>query len=235
VIRAVCSAAFWRGLRASVPLWFVAIPFATTYALAARDAGLSGAQIQFMSLSLNSAVTQTALAQLFGTGALLPTVLMTILLMNIHSMLYGAALSRQIAFSRMESAIAAFGLTDAAYGMTTSHPSNTNLPFLLGIEIGMFLSWNVCTAIAILFTPLFSDLAHFQLDFIAPLTFFLLLLSLIKTRTSSVVAIFSGAAACFGAVVGFGSITIFAVGILGSLFGFGLENSPRLRRCIGEK
>jgi len=174
-----------------------------------------------MSLSVYSAAAQIAIAQFIITHASPLTILFTVFLMNLHNVLYGLSLSGQVRFTCLQKAAAAFGLTDFAFGATVAQPENTQLAFLLGIELSIYLSWNLCTGAAILFEPILHSLGNLHVDFIIPLTFFLLLLSTLKRRLHVAVAAVSMALTFVGSFLG---NSVLFVGLLGPILGLGLSN-----------
>jgi predicted branched-subunit amino acid permease len=172
-------------------------------------------ETQVMSLTVYSAAGQMAVVQLLSTGAPAFTILLATLMMNLHHVLYGLSLAKRIEFSRVERVIAAYLLTDTAYAASIT--AGGNFSFLFGAELSIFLAWNLCTALTLL-------LGHFvtvppQLGFIVPLTFFVLLISSIKTRLEVWVALFSAAATVVCLSMQLGAATVLIVGVTGALVG----------------
>jgi predicted branched-subunit amino acid permease len=198
---------------------------ALAYVLAAREAGISDLEIQMMSLTIYSAAAQIATVQLMAGGASALTVFVTVLVMNLHHVAYGLSLAKHIAFTRAEKAIAAYALTDAAYGFTIAAQNNWTLLFLLGAELSMFLAWNLSTAAALLTGQILAALKDLPLDLIVPVTFFVLLTRLIKTRTDLMVAVFSSALAVALVCFGMREITVIATSIGGPLVGFSIAHA----------
>jgi len=219
------ASAFWRGFRAGLPLWVAAAPFAVAYVVTARQAGLSAPQTQLMSLAVYAAAAQIAVAQLIKDGAPSLTIWITVLVMNLHHVLYGLSLTRKLRLSRWASAVAAFPLTDFAYGVTVAQSRNTTLPFLLGVEASVFLAWNLATGAVILFNPVIDRFDGLRLDFIVPLTFFLLLVTSLKSRLDVVVAACALAIAVISGFLGAGSVAVLLVSLLAPLVGIGLAKS----------
>ncbi len=210
---------FVQGIKAGLPLWLGAAPFAIAYALAARQAGLSALETQLMSLTVYSGAMQMSIVQLLSGGASLPTILLTALALNLHHFLYGLSLARRIQFSRLERALAAYFLTDGSYGVTVAAGTSASFSWLLGAGLSLFVVWNVFTASGMLIGHLLIMPAAAHLDFVAPLTFFILLVSLLHSGSDVAVAISSiiGAMLCLS--LHLGNATIFIVGILGALLG----------------
>lgn len=211
------SSAFWQGFRVVMPLWLVAPPFALAYTAAARTAGLSPLETQLMSLTVYSASAQLGMVQLFASGASALPVILTAIVLNLHHFLYGLSLTRVLRFSPLERLAAAYMMTDGAYGVTIAEGRKSSVAFLLGAELSVFLAWNACTALALWLgqTVLIPASAH--LDFAAPLTFLILLVCTVRTRSEWIVAVLSALAALVCFTLGFGSSTVLIVGLSGAL------------------
>jgi predicted branched-subunit amino acid permease len=209
---------FKQGFVTVFPLWVAAIPVALAYVTAAQDAGLNWPEIQLMSLTVYSASAQIAAVQLLAVGAPVFTILATAGVLNLHFLLYGLSLTRRIRFSRIERAIAAYILTDAAYGVTIP-ASSASFSFLFGAGLSLYLAWNLLTALAILLGHMIAIPASAHLEFAAPLTFFLLLVSTAKTRLDYGIVGLSAVAVVVCRALQLGSATIPIVGVAGALVG----------------
>ena len=210
---------FQRGFAAILPLWLAAAPFGLAYALAAQEAQLSGWETQLMSLLIFSAAAQMALIQLLSTGTSMWIILLTMLVMNLHHLLYGLSLSRQILLSRRQQSLIAFFLTDAAYGVTVADDRDSNLAFLLGAELSMFVAWNLFTGIGLWLGTVIVIPSGSQLNFVVPLTFFLLLVLVTRTRLDLLVATVSVGLAVAFSRIGLGNTAVLLIGIIGPAVG----------------
>jgi|FLYN01.1.fsa_nt_gi predicted branched-subunit amino acid permease len=211
--------AFRRGFRAAIPLWLAAASVALAYVIAAREAGLSVLEIQLMSLTVYSASAQIAALQLLAAGAPALTILVTAGVMHLHFLLYGVSLARRMELSRLERMVSAYMLTDGAYVVTLAGGNESSFSFLFGAGLSLFLAWNGLTMLGVLLGNLIVIPASVQLDFAAPLTFFVLLVATVKTWPGCGVAVFSAAAAVLCHWMQFGSATVLIVGVAGALVG----------------
>lgn len=202
-----------------MPLWLAGAPFALAYAVIARQAGLNALEIQLMSLVVYSAATQIAVTQLWSGGASAWTILITIIAVNLHFLLYGLSLTKRIKLSRFGRILTPFFLTDTVYAIAIAEQENTNFAFLFGVELSLFLSWNLFTALGILFGSGLIDLQAAHLDFVAPVTFFVLLISVLQSRLDCVVAVFAAGIAGLCLTIGLGNVTVIVVGIAAPLIG----------------
>lgn len=210
---------FIRGFTAMLPLWLAAAPTALAYSLAAQDTGFSEVEIQLMSIVIYSAPTQIAFTQLWSANTPTLSIVLTVLILNIHLMVYGLSLSSRISFSRVEKAVAAFSLTDAVYSVTVAARENNNFGFLLGAEASIFLAWNSFTFVGLQSLPLNNGVATFPVDFIGPLIFFVLLMSIMRTNTDAHVAAFSVTLCVLFTIMGLGDSVVIGVSLLGPLLG----------------
>ncbi len=214
---------FRRGFVTLLPLWLVAAPFAVTYVIAARTAEVTPWQAQLLSLTLYSAAAQLAMMQLLASGTAAWTILLTMVVMNLHQLLYGLSIRKQIRPTAGSYPLLAWWLTDAAYGVAIADPRHQNVSFLLGAELSIFIAWNLCTALALWFGRLLSQFDLSQVSFIAPLTFFLLLVGVVKSRIDLAVVGFSVALTLLCMVLGLGRVAVVLVAIGGGLFGMWLS------------
>lgn len=210
---------FWRGFKVVLPFWIGAAPFALTYVLASRGAGLGTAEIVGMSLLLDSAATQMSLVQMIGADTPAVIILLTVAAMNVHLLLYGVSLAKCIALSPLQQFAAAFPLTDGAYGVTMTAKDGANFAFLFGAGMSIYAAWNLFTLVGCAVGDSLVAFVGADLDFVIPLTFSMLLVSAIKTRPDLAAALI--ATLITVVCVPLGSLTILIVSISGLIFGMG--------------
>ena len=122
--------------------------------------------------------------------------------------------------------MAAFFLTDEAFGIAAA-AKERSFRFLLGVELSLFVMWNLATFAGFLLGSAIPDPERIGVDLIFPLAFLALLVPLVRTRAELVVALGSGVVAYVLAQVLPGGVSILATGIGGSLLGAYLtRNSP---------
>jgi branched chain amino acid efflux pump len=209
---------FAHGFRALLPLWLGAAPVAVVYAVTARAAGLTTTETQVMSLLVFSAPTQLGVANLLSTGASLGALLLMTVVLNLHQLLLGVSLGRLVPLSRAERMIAAYFLTDGAYG-TTVASGTPSFAFLLGAELSMFVVWNVGTWLGAHVGHLLPDPRQLGVDFVFPLTFLSLLIPLVRSRAAFLTALCAGGVAFAAARLWPGSIAVVVGALFGSLAG----------------
>lgn len=208
-----------------MPLWLAAAPVAMTYTVAAGKAGLTALEIQLMSLFVYSAPTQMGIVQLWADDSPASMVLLMVLIMNVHHILYGFSLSRWMNLSRVQRALSAAFLTDAAYAVTVTAPQNTTFAFLFGAELSLYLTWNAFTMLGVWLGHRVVIPSSVSLDFVAPLTFLALLISTVKTRMDVRVILIAAAVAALCLSVQVGAFTIVIAALVGALASVWMENT----------
>lgn len=207
---------FGRGFRTMVPLWLGVVPFGLAYAVTARQAGLSVLETQALSLLVFAGSAQVSAAGLFAAGASGIEIVLTTFLLNVRHVLYGFSLGRELRLRPRERLVAAYFLTDEAFGVVTASRER-NLPFLLGAELSLFLTWNLATFGGALLGAAIPDPEKLGVDLIFPLAFLALLVPLVRGRAELAVALASGALAYVLARTLPGGLPILITGVAGSL------------------
>lgn len=220
--------AFRRGFWALAPLWLGVVPFGLAYAITARAGGLSLLEAQALSALVFAGSAQFSAVGLFAVGAGGVGIVLTTLLLNIRHLLYGVSLGRRFQLTRAERPVAAFFLTDEAFGIAAAAREETSFRFLLGAEISLYAVWNLATLAGFLLGSAIPDPVGLGLDLIFPLAFLALLVPLVRTRIDLAVAILSGALAYGIARVLPGGLPILVTGVLGSLCGAFLTRGTEL-------
>ena len=162
--------------------------------------GLSLVETQALSALVFAGSAQFTAVGLFAAGSAGASIVLTTLLLNIRHLLYGVSVGRQFDLSRRQRPVAAFFLTDEAFGVA-SGTGERAFPFLLGVELSLFVTWNLATFGGFLLGSAIPDPTELGVDLIFPLAFLALLVPMLRTRIELGVAVFSGLLA-FGAPSG---------------------------------
>jgi 4-azaleucine resistance transporter AzlC len=209
---------FARGFRAMVPLWLGVAPFGLAYAVTARSAGLSVIETQALSLFVFAGSAQFSAAGLFGAGTGGVSIVLTTFLLNVRHVLYGVSLTRTVPLTRRQVPVAAYFLTDEAFGVATAAGART-FGFLLGAELSLFVTWNLSTLAGALSATAIPDPAKLGVDVVFPLAFLALLVPLVRGRVELLVAVVAGSLAWFLAEHMSAGLAILLTGATGSLLG----------------
>jgi len=212
------NGAFRRGFWALAPLWLGVVPFGLAYAITARSAGLSLLETQALSALVFAGSAQFSAVGLFAAGAGGAEIVLTTLLLNIRHALYGVSLGRRFRLTRRERPVAAFFLTDEAFGVAAA-ARESSFPFLLGVELSLFMMWNLATLAGFLLGAAIPDPTQLGVDLIFPLAFLALLVPMLRTRVELGVAVFSGLLALGLHEALPGGLPVLVTGIGGSLLG----------------
>ncbi len=208
-------ALFARGFVAMLPLWAGAIPVGIAYGLAARGAGLDLSATQLMSLVVFSAAAQLSALSLLDAGAPGLVLVGAALALNAQLLLIGLAVGRELRPSWAARPMAAYFLTDGAYGVALAL-GRLRLPVLLGTGVSMFVAWNVGTGIGAAAGQALPELRRLGVDFVAPLTFLAVLVPLVRTRAAALAALVAGVATLLLAWLAPGGVAVLGAGLVGS-------------------
>jgi 4-azaleucine resistance transporter AzlC len=209
---------FRHGFRAMMPLWLGVAPFGVAYAVIARNAGLSLVETQALSLLVFAGSSQVSAAGLFARGAGGLEIVLTTFLLNVRHVLYGVSLGRRVPLSPRERPVAAFFLTDEAYGVSISRGART-FRYVLGAELSLFLVWNVSTLVGGLVGGAIPDPERLGVDFVFPVAFLALLVPLLRGRADVLVALVAGLVAWLLSKSLPGGLPVIGAGVAGALLG----------------
>lgn len=201
-----------------MPLWLGVAPFGVAYAVIARNAGLSLVETQALSLLVFAGSSQVSAAGLFARGAGGLEIVLTTFLLNVRHVLYGVSLGRRVPLSRRERPIAAFFLTDEAYGVSISRGARS-FRYVLGAELSLFLVWNVSTLAGALVGGAIPDPERLGVDFVFPVAFLALLVPLLRRRADVLVAVAAGLVAWLVSKSLPGGLPVIVAGVAGAFLG----------------
>jgi 4-azaleucine resistance transporter AzlC len=209
---------FRHGFRAMMPLWLGVVPFGVAYAVIARGAGLSLIETQALSVLVFAGSAQVSAVGLFGRGAGGLEIVLTTFLLNVRHVLYGMSLGRRVPLTRRQRLVAAYFLTDEAYGVAVARDAR-RFPWVLGAELSLFVTWNIATLVGALIGGGISDPDKLGVDFVFPVAFLALLMPLLRRRVDVVVAVFAGVVAWGLSKGAPGGLPVLGAGVSGALLG----------------
>jgi 4-azaleucine resistance transporter AzlC len=209
---------FTRGFAAITPLWIGVVPFGLAYAVLARDAGLSVLETQALSVLVFAGSAQVSAVGLIAQGASGLGIVLTTFLLNVRHVLYGLSLGRTVPLEGWRRPVAAYFLTDEAFGIVAARRERT-FAFVLGVELSLFLAWNAATLGGALVGGAIPDPTSLGIDLVFPLAFLALLVPLVRTRDDAVVALGAGALAWALSRWLPGGLPVLAAGVGGSVLG----------------
>ena len=109
-------------------------------------------------------------------------------------------------------------LTDGAYGIAVG-AGPLRLPVLLGAGTSMFVAWNLGTALGTAVGQAVPDPRRLGIDLVAPLTFLAVLVPLVRSRPTMLVAVIAGVAALLLAMILPTGMAVLGAGVAGIAVG----------------
>lgn len=209
---------FARGFVAMLPLWAGAIPSGIAYGVAAQAVGLGIGATQLMSVLVFSSAAQVSVVALLEEGARFPLLLGTVLALNAQLPLLGLAIGKQLRPSWGQRLLAAFFLTDGAFGIAAAL-GRLRLPALLGAGVSMFAGWNLGTVLGVALGRAVPDPRGLGLDFVVTLSFLAVLVPLVRTRATLFVVAVAGLATFLLSQVAPSGVTVLGAGLAGCVAG----------------
>lgn len=217
------------GFRAVVPLWLGVVPFALAFAVLARGAGLGVLETQAMSLVVFAGASQFSGVGLMAAGAGPVEIVIATLVLNARHLLYGLSLSRVVPMTRAQGALAAFMLTDEAYGVALARKEPCTFGYLLGAELSIFVPWNLATLVGAVAGGAVPAPERLGVDFVFPLAFLALLVPRLVDQATLCVAGVSGLLALGLSRVAPGGVALLGAALAGSLLGAWLTRQEGVR------
>ncbi|BAU72911.1 AzlC family ABC transporter permease [Metapseudomonas furukawaii] len=224
---------FTRGARDIVPMIVGAIPFGIIFGTLASGAGLSAWQTLGMSMLVFAGSAQFIAITLLGGGAGAAVVLLTTLVVNLRHALYSATLQPFVRHlpSRWRMPLA-FWLTDEAFAVVQhryAEPDDSPHKhwYFLGGALAMYLNWQLCTLVGVIFGQAVPNLAAWGLDFAMLATFIGIVVPMLRNKPQVAAALVAGAVAlaCHGLPYKLG---LMVAALCGILVGVVLERRYRL-------
>jgi len=148
-------AAFAGGLAESLSIAAGYLPIAFSFGLVSLRLGLPEWQPLAMSVLVYAGASQFVMASLLASGASAVMVAGVVILMNLRHVFYGPSLLSRLALppSSLPRALLAFGLTDEVFALASSRAARLSTPhsdyWLLGLQLGAYLSWVGGTALGV--------------------------------------------------------------------------------------
>lgn len=187
--------ALWRGVLQILPISLGIIPFGLVTGIAGVSAGLSVAQITFMSAVVYAGAAQLVSLQLIGAGAGIPFVLLALVVVNLRYVMYSSALAKPFAgLTPRLKALAAFLMVDQNFALMMGQYEALGprlAPWLyLGAGVVLWSVWVVSSYAGALLGAKVPE--GWSLDFAVPLCFLVLMVPAVQNRPSLFAALAGG-------------------------------------------
>ena len=228
------SREFFQAMRDMLPLLVGAMPFGIIYGTLAASAGLSAAQAVGMSLLVFAGSAQFIALSLLSGGAGMAVLLLTTLVVNLRHALYSATLQPFVRHlpARWRLPLA-FWLTDEAFAVVQQRYAAPDTAaykhwYFFGAALAMYLNWQLCTLIGVLFGQTVPNLAAWGLDFAMLATFIGVVVPMLRNWPQVAAALVAGAVAlaCHGLPYQLG---LLAAAVSGIAIGLYLERRQGLQ------
>ena len=218
---------FGDGMRAMMPFWPGAALFGIVYAVAARAAGLTGAETLVMSVLVHAGSAQFAATGLIGSGAGSFAVTLATAITNARYVLMSASVAPRVECRPVWwRALYAWQLSDESYAVTTARflAGDSTDAFAYGTNVGMVVPWLAGTMVGIIAGGAVPDAWRGGVNLVGPLIFLSLLVPLLHTKRALCVALVAGVIALLGAAILPGASYLLVAGIGGAVLGGILES-----------
>lgn len=195
------SQEFTQGARDMLPMLLGAIPFGIIFGSLAGAAGLTPWQTIGMSLLVFAGSAQFIAISLLGAGVGLAVLLLTTFVVNLRHALYSASLQPYVRHlpKRWRMPLA-FWLTDEAYAVVLHrYAENDASPnkhwYFLGAALAMYLNWQLCTLVGVVFGQSVPNLGAWGLDFAMLATFIGIVVPMLRNSPQVAAALVAAAVA----------------------------------------
>ncbi|MGE8359977.1 AzlC family ABC transporter permease [Pseudomonas sp.] len=192
---------FTQGARDMVPMLLGAIPFGIIFGSLAGAAGLTPWQTLGMSLLVFAGSAQFIAISLLGAGVGLAVLLLTTFVVNLRHALYSASLQPYVRHlpKRWRMPLA-FWLTDEAYAVVVHRYAETDASpnkhwYFLGAALAMYVNWQLCTLVGVVFGQSVPNLGAWGLDFAMLATFIGIVVPMLRNRPQVAAALVAAAVA----------------------------------------
>lgn len=203
---------FLAGVRAVAPIIVGIVPFGLVAGAAAVNAGLTLLDAVGLSVVVFAGASQLAAIGLFGDGAPLALVVVTVLVINLRLVMYSASIAPELLDEpRRWRALSAYLLTDQAYALSVTRYSGSDpdsgsvvdaggrLQYYLAVAGALWVVWQAGSIVGIVVGARVPP--AWGLEFAVPLVFLSLLVPATTSWPKLAAAAVGGGVAVAGAVL----------------------------------
>ncbi|KAB3530674.1 AzlC family ABC transporter permease [Alkaliphilus pronyensis] len=206
-----------------LPITAGVIPFGLTCGIMGRTAGFSVFEITFMSLTVFAGAAQFMAIAMINSGILnWGVIVFTTFLINLRHLLMGASLAPHLfKQSKAIQYLLAFSMTDESYALTISRTEKKGYSgyYQLGVSFLLYIVWAIATVIGASLYYSIPNPLEWGLDFIIPLTFLVLLIPRLTSKTPLIVTLVSAVVAVLGSLYLPGKWYIILAALVASVVG----------------
>ncbi len=192
---------FWCGARDTVPMLVGAAPFGVIFGTLALASGIPVWATLALSALVFGGSSQFVAVSLIGTGAALPVIWLTTLVVNLRHALYSATL---LPYARHLPARwrwpLAFWLTDETFAVVENQlhhhvGERAGAHYWLGSSLAMYFNWQFWSVVGVLLGQSLPGLASLGLDFAMVATFAAIVAPQLRDRPMLLAALVAGVTA----------------------------------------
>ena len=186
---------FFRGARDIIPLLIAAAPFGIVFGALAISNGFSILSTLGMSFFVFAGASQFVAITLWGLGAAIPIIILTVFVVNLRHLLYAFSMMPYVKnVSHSVRVVMGFWLTDESFAtFSKALIDEPKMPhyqwYYFGAAIAMYLNWQLCTALGILLNTKIPDLTQWGLDIAMVVAFVGIVVPILKSKAQWACAI----------------------------------------------
>ncbi len=145
---------FINGIKAASPIVLGYIPVAIAYGMMASASGLTFFQAMSFSIFVYAGASQMASVQMLATNIGFVSIVLTVFVLNLRHIIMSTCVMDQLKKAPLPiRLILSFGVTDEVFALTmTGYKQKLTPTFFLGVALASYLSWDVGSALGILFS-----------------------------------------------------------------------------------
>ena len=138
-----------RGLRAGIPVIFGFVPVGIAYAIMAQQAGLTTAEIIFMSSTVFAGASQMMAVGMYLQGAGITTIILATFILNLRHMIMSTCVVNRMRREKLgRRLLASFGVTDESFAIFMAEKEeNGTVYYFLGLITVTYSSWILGSAV----------------------------------------------------------------------------------------
>lgn len=151
---------FINGVRAASPIVLGYIPVGIAYGMMASASGLSFFKAMSFSVFVYAGASQMASVQMLATNMSFITIVLTVFILNLRHIIMSTCVMDSLKKAPLPiRLILSFGITDEVFALTmTGYKQKLTPAFFLGVALASYLSWNVGSALGILFSSFLPEI-----------------------------------------------------------------------------
>jgi 4-azaleucine resistance transporter AzlC len=211
------------GLKDSIPIVVAYFPIAATFGVIGTNSGISWWNVALISVLVYAGAAQFMLVSFAASGMSVFSAVTALLLVNFRHFLYGTSLGP--AFSEWPERrkwVAAFGLTDEVFAVTSSRLLNDppTPAYQITFSFACYFSWVIGTLVGIIIGQVVPTAVSNVLVFALPALFLAILFSSYRTVAHLISAAFAALCAILLRQHGLGSTGMLVGAVLGATVGY---------------